>query len=216
LVLAGLHPATGGAGQAACSGDMLLEALVACAGVTMNAVATAPGIELRVPSLEAEGDLDFRGTLGPSAADARTDQWGTRSAARPHSSHGISACAVIRGAASRVEKPSPTIPEVVMKKVPLILLMSLAMAAGVHAQTASGGITMSTDPAKAAAVEKHAQELKARQAQPTQAKPAAKHSSTKSTKSSKSAKSTKSTKSSKKAQPQAKQQASGAKPVAKQ
>ncbi len=99
-----------------------------------------------------------------------------------------------------------------MKKVPLILLMSLAMAAGVHAQTASGGITMSTDPAKAAAVEKHAQELKARQAQPTQAKPAAKHSSTKSTKSSKG---TKSTKSSKKAQPQTKQQASSAKPVAK-
>jgi len=64
LVLAGLHPATGGSGQAACSGDMLLEALVACAGVTLNAVATALGIELRDASLEAEGDLDFRGTLG--------------------------------------------------------------------------------------------------------------------------------------------------------
>lgn len=66
LVVAGLHPATGGSGQAACSGDMLLEALVACAGVTLNAVATALGIELREASLEAEGDLDFRGTLGLS------------------------------------------------------------------------------------------------------------------------------------------------------
>ena len=64
LVAAGLHPATGGDGQAACSGDMLLEALVACAGVTLNAVATALGVELRDASLQAEGDLDFRGTLG--------------------------------------------------------------------------------------------------------------------------------------------------------
>ena len=66
LVVAGLHPATGGSGQAACSGDMLLEALVACAGVTLSAVATALGIELRDASLLAEGDLDFRGTLGLS------------------------------------------------------------------------------------------------------------------------------------------------------
>ena len=66
LVAAGLHPATGGNGLSACSGDMLLEALVACAGVTLNAVATALGIELRGASLEAEGDLDFRGTLGVS------------------------------------------------------------------------------------------------------------------------------------------------------
>src|SRR3970282_2076315 len=66
LVAAGLHPATGGNGLSACSGDMLLEALVACAGVTLNAVATAVGIELRDASLEAEGDLDFRGTLGVS------------------------------------------------------------------------------------------------------------------------------------------------------
>ncbi len=66
LVVAGLHPATGGSGQAACSGDMLLEALVACAGVTLNAVATALGIALRDASLQAEGDLDFRGTLGLS------------------------------------------------------------------------------------------------------------------------------------------------------
>jgi len=64
LVVAGLHPATGGTGQCACSGDMLLEALVACAGVTLNAVATSLGIELRQASLRAEGDLDFRGTLG--------------------------------------------------------------------------------------------------------------------------------------------------------
>src|SRR6187431_1121004 len=64
LVVAGLHPATGGSGLDACSGDMLLEALVACAGVTLNAVATALGIELRDASLQAEGDLDFRGTLG--------------------------------------------------------------------------------------------------------------------------------------------------------
>jgi uncharacterized OsmC-like protein len=66
LVAAGLHPATGGNGLSACSGDMLLEALVACAGVTLNAVATALGIELRDASIEAEGDLDFRGTLGVS------------------------------------------------------------------------------------------------------------------------------------------------------
>jgi uncharacterized OsmC-like protein len=64
LVRAGLHPATGGTGQAACSGDMLLEALVACAGVTLSAVATALGITLRDASVHAEGDLDFRGTLG--------------------------------------------------------------------------------------------------------------------------------------------------------
>src|SRR5512138_3766877 len=64
LVAAGLHPATGGDGRSACSGDMLLEALVACAGVTLNAVASAMGIELRDAFLQAEGDLDFRGTLG--------------------------------------------------------------------------------------------------------------------------------------------------------
>lgn len=66
LAVAGLHPATGGTGLAACSGDMLLEALVACAGVTLNAVATALGIVLRDAVLHAEGDLDFRGTLGLS------------------------------------------------------------------------------------------------------------------------------------------------------
>ena len=64
LVEAGLHPATGGSGLQACSGDMLLEALVACAGVTLRAVATALGIELRDGKVIAEGDLDFRGTLG--------------------------------------------------------------------------------------------------------------------------------------------------------
>ena len=64
LVEAGLHPATGGSGLQACSGDMLLEALVACAGVTLNAVATALGIDLRDGKVVAEGDLDFRGTLG--------------------------------------------------------------------------------------------------------------------------------------------------------
>jgi uncharacterized OsmC-like protein len=64
LVEAGLHPATGGDGLAACSGDMLLEALVACAGVTLTAVATALGIALRRGTVRAEGDLDFRGTLG--------------------------------------------------------------------------------------------------------------------------------------------------------
>jgi uncharacterized OsmC-like protein len=64
LVEAGLHPATGGSGLQACSGDMLLEALVACAGVTLKAVATAIGIELRGATVLAEGDLDFRGTLG--------------------------------------------------------------------------------------------------------------------------------------------------------
>src|SRR6266536_4923326 len=66
LVQAGLHPATGGDGLAACSGDMLLEALVACAGVTLRAVATALGIEIRDATIRAEGDLDFRGTLGVS------------------------------------------------------------------------------------------------------------------------------------------------------
>ena len=62
--LAGLHPATGGSGAELCSGDMLLEALVACAGVTCKAVATALGIALRAGEVSAEGDLDFRGTLG--------------------------------------------------------------------------------------------------------------------------------------------------------
>ena len=66
LVEAGLHPATGGTGLAACSGDMLLEALVACAGVTLQAVATAIGVEVRSGMVSAEGDLDFRGTLGVS------------------------------------------------------------------------------------------------------------------------------------------------------
>ena len=64
LIEAGLHPATGGSGASACSGDMLLEALVACAGVTLNAVATALGLTLRDARIRAEGDLDFRGTLG--------------------------------------------------------------------------------------------------------------------------------------------------------
>ena len=64
LVAAGLHPGTGGDGLSACSGDMLLEALVACAGVTLSAVATAMGIEIRDARVSAEGDLDFRGTLG--------------------------------------------------------------------------------------------------------------------------------------------------------
>lgn len=66
LVEAGLHPATGGNGTFACSGDMLLEALAACAGVTMAAVATSLGIDLRGGTVRAEGDLDFRGTLGVS------------------------------------------------------------------------------------------------------------------------------------------------------
>src|SRR5437868_12494195 len=65
-VEAGLHPATGGDGQSACSADMLLEALVGCAGVTLRAVATALGIPLRSAAIRAEGDLDFRGTLGVS------------------------------------------------------------------------------------------------------------------------------------------------------
>ena len=64
LVEAGLHPATGGSGLALCSGDMLLEALVACAGVTLGAVATSLGIELAGGAITAEGDIDFRGTLG--------------------------------------------------------------------------------------------------------------------------------------------------------
>jgi uncharacterized OsmC-like protein len=64
LAVAGLHPATGGSGTELCSGDMLLEALVACAGVTLKAVATALEIDLRSGTVKAEGDLDFRGTLG--------------------------------------------------------------------------------------------------------------------------------------------------------
>ncbi|MEH3145650.1 MAG: OsmC family protein [Methylobacterium frigidaeris] len=64
LAVAGLHPASGGSGAELCSGDMLLEALVACAGVTLKAVATALGIALRKGTVTAEGDLDFRGTLG--------------------------------------------------------------------------------------------------------------------------------------------------------
>jgi uncharacterized OsmC-like protein len=66
LVNAGLHPATGGSGSLACSGDMLLQALVACAGVTLRAVATALEIPVRGGTVRAEGDLDFRGTLGVS------------------------------------------------------------------------------------------------------------------------------------------------------
>jgi uncharacterized OsmC-like protein len=64
LVEAGLHPATGGSGLQACSGDMLLEALAACAGVTLSAVATALGVAVRQGTVETEGELDFRGTLG--------------------------------------------------------------------------------------------------------------------------------------------------------
>src|SRR5271154_3671164 len=64
LAVAGLHPATGGTGLELCSGDMLLEALVACAGVTLKAVATSMGLTLRSGKVAAEGDLDFRGTLG--------------------------------------------------------------------------------------------------------------------------------------------------------
>ena len=64
LAVAGLHPATGGSGAELCSGDMLLEALVACAGVTLKAVATSIGVTLRSGEVTAEGDLDFRGTLG--------------------------------------------------------------------------------------------------------------------------------------------------------
>jgi uncharacterized OsmC-like protein len=64
LAVAGLHPATGGSGLELCSGDMLLEALVACAGVTLKAVATAIEVPLKSGSVSAEGDLDFRGTLG--------------------------------------------------------------------------------------------------------------------------------------------------------
>ena len=66
LVEAGLHPATGGDGSLVCSGDMLLDALVACAGVTLRAVATAIGVDVRDGTVTAEGDLDFRGTLGVS------------------------------------------------------------------------------------------------------------------------------------------------------
>jgi uncharacterized OsmC-like protein len=64
LVEAGLHPASGGTGMQACSGDMLLEALAACAGVTLSAVATAIGVEVRGGEVAAEGEIDFRGTLG--------------------------------------------------------------------------------------------------------------------------------------------------------
>jgi uncharacterized OsmC-like protein len=66
IVEAGLHPATGGTGIQLCSGDMLLEALVACAGVTLRAVSTATGIEINEGKIVAEGDIDFRGTLGVS------------------------------------------------------------------------------------------------------------------------------------------------------
>ena len=66
MIEAGLHPATGGTGMLVCSGDMLLEDLVACAGVTLQAVATAIGIEINDGTISAEGDLDFKGTLGVS------------------------------------------------------------------------------------------------------------------------------------------------------
>lgn len=70
IAAAGLHPATGGSGMELCSGDMLLEALVACAGVTLKAVATAIGVDLARADVRAEGDLDFRGTLGVDKAAA--------------------------------------------------------------------------------------------------------------------------------------------------
>jgi uncharacterized OsmC-like protein len=66
IIEAGLHPATGGSGLQVCSGDLLLEALVACAGVTLRAVATAIGVEIKDGTVKAEGDIDFRGTLGVS------------------------------------------------------------------------------------------------------------------------------------------------------
>ncbi|MFI5188501.1 MAG: OsmC family protein [Chitinophagales bacterium] len=66
LIEAGLHPATGGTGLLACSGDLLLEALVACAGVTLQAVSTSIGVEINGGTIKAEGDLDFKGTLGVS------------------------------------------------------------------------------------------------------------------------------------------------------
>jgi len=66
MVKAGLHPATGGTGVLACSGDMLLQALVACAGVTLQAVTTSIGVEIKGGTITAEGDLDFKGTLGVS------------------------------------------------------------------------------------------------------------------------------------------------------
>lgn len=66
LVEAGLHPATGGNGMFVCSGDLLLEALVACAGVTLKAVSTAIGVDIKDATIKAEGDIDFRGTLGVS------------------------------------------------------------------------------------------------------------------------------------------------------
>ena len=66
MVEAGLHPATGGTGLLACSGDMLLDALAACAGVTLQAVATAIGVDIKKGVISAEGDLDFKGTLGVS------------------------------------------------------------------------------------------------------------------------------------------------------
>lgn len=66
MIEAGLHPATGGTGMLACSGDLLLQALVACAGVTLSAVATAIGVTIESGTVSAEGDLDFRGTLGVS------------------------------------------------------------------------------------------------------------------------------------------------------
>ena len=66
FIEAGLHPATGGTGLLACSGDLLLEALVACAGVTLRAVATAIAVDIKGGTIKAEGDLDFRGTLGVS------------------------------------------------------------------------------------------------------------------------------------------------------
>jgi uncharacterized OsmC-like protein len=65
-IQSGLHPATGGSGQLACSGDLLLQALIACAGVTLSAVATSLGLSVRTGTIVAEGDLDFRGTLGVS------------------------------------------------------------------------------------------------------------------------------------------------------
>jgi uncharacterized OsmC-like protein len=94
LVEAGLHPATGGSGLLACSGDMLLEALVACAGVTLRAVATSLGLDVR-GTVHAEGDLDFRGTLGV-AQDERVPVGFTAIRLRFHLEHDEDEAAVAK------------------------------------------------------------------------------------------------------------------------
>ena len=115
LAVAGLHPATGGDGSLLCSGDMLLEALVACAGVTLRAVATSLGISVASGRVRAEGDLDFRGTLGltamrPWASQRSASLWSSRPTPRRRSSLRSASSPSATASSTRPSLPPPLSP----------------------------------------------------------------------------------------------------------